>query len=300
MAPDTSPGVQPIGIENALERWPLAAPDGDGDKEVRGRVVLVAGSREIPGAAVLAATAALRAAAGRVTIAAPVSIAQSIAFAVPDSRVIALTETKSGGIAARAIDALDPFVDRTRALLVGPGLPYDDASAELAAALLPRFAKASIILDAAAMGIVRMKALRFRVPVLMTPHCGEMASLTSTPKEAIEAAPAQAAHRAARTWNAVVALKGAVTYLAADAGVWRHEGGNAGLATSGSGDVLAGIIAGLAARGMPLEGAAAWGVALHARAGERLAQRLGPLGYLARELAGEIPALMAVGSSSRA
>jgi ADP-dependent NAD(P)H-hydrate dehydratase len=91
----------------------------------------------------------------------------------------------------------------------------------------------------------------------------------------------------------VIALKGAITHIAApDARVWRHQGGNSGLATSGSGDVLAGLIAGLVARGATLEQAAAWGVALHARAGERLAQRLGPLGYLARELPTEVPSIM--------
>jgi hydroxyethylthiazole kinase-like uncharacterized protein yjeF len=275
-------------------------PDGDSDKEDRGRVMLVAGSRQIPGAAVLAATAALRTGAGRVTIAAPQSIAQSIGIAVPESRVIALNETEAGGIAADMGDALDEFAHKARALLVGPGLPYDDESAELASRLLDRFSKAGVILDAAAMGVVRNET-RFSVPMLLTPHAGEMASLTDARKESIQAQPADAARRAARAWNAVIALKGAVTYLAApDGRVWRHEGGNPGLAMSGSGDVLAGIIAGLAARGLPLEGAAAWGVALHARAGERLAQRLGPLGYLARELPGEIPALMAAGSSSRA
>ena len=91
----------------------------------------------------------------------------------------------------------------------------------------------------------------------------------------------------------MVALKGATTHIAApDGRLWRHDGGNVGLASSGSGDTLSGIIAGLAARGAPLEQACAWGVALHARAGERLAQRIGPLGYLAREIAGEVPALL--------
>jgi NAD(P)H-hydrate repair Nnr-like enzyme with NAD(P)H-hydrate dehydratase domain len=99
--------------------------------------------------------------------------------------------------------------------------------------------------------------------------------------------------QAARNWNAVVALKGATTFIASPRGqVWRHSGGQPGLATSGSGDVLAGVIAGLAAQGAPLEQAGAWGVVLHAMAGARLARKLGPLGYLARELAGEIPALM--------
>ncbi|MBC8119156.1 MAG: NAD(P)H-hydrate dehydratase, partial [Burkholderiaceae bacterium] len=112
-------------------------------------------------------------------------------------------------------------------------------------------------------------------------------------KEMIQAQPAQAALDAAHAWNAVVVLKGAVTFIAApDGSLWRHAGGNVGLATSGSGDTLAGIIAGLAARGASIEQAAVWGVALHARAGERLAARSGPLGYLARDLSAEVPALM--------
>jgi len=126
-----------------------------------------------------------------------------------------------------------------------------------------------------------------------------MAKLTGTRKDAVLARPEEAALNAARAWNALVALKGAVTHIAApDGRVWRHEGGNVGLAISGSGDVLSGIIAGLVARGMPLEGAGAWGVALHGLAGVKLAERLGPLGFLARELPGEVPALMAAYRSS--
>ena len=91
----------------------------------------------------------------------------------------------------------------------------------------------------------------------------------------------------------MVALKGARTLITTPDGArWQHEGGNVGLAISGSGDTLAGIIAGLAARGATLAQAACWGVALHARAGELLAERFGMLGYLARELPDEIPALM--------
>jgi hydroxyethylthiazole kinase-like uncharacterized protein yjeF len=131
------------------------------------------------------------------------------------------------------------------------------------------------------------------VPVLLTPHAGEMAHLTGIAKDEIGAAPDRHASEAAQQWNAVVALKGARTVIAAPGGErWQHEGGNVGLATSGSGDVLAGVIAGLAARGAGLAQAAAWGVALHARAGERLAERFGRLGYLARELCDVIPALL--------
>jgi NAD(P)H-hydrate repair Nnr-like enzyme with NAD(P)H-hydrate dehydratase domain len=120
-----------------------------------------------------------------------------------------------------------------------------------------------------------------------------MAHLTDIARDEIGAAPERHALEAAQRWNAVVALKGPRTVIATPGGErWQHEGGNVGLATSGSGDVLAGIIAGLAARGAGLAQAAAWGVALHARAGERLAERFGRLGYLARELCDIIPALL--------
>ncbi len=136
--------------------------------------------------------------------------------------------------------------------------------------------------------------MRFDRPVIMTPHCGEMAHLTGIDKDCIVGLPDAPALAAARDWNAVIALKGARTVIAApDGTLWQHEGaGNIGLASSGSGDVLAGIIGGLLARGATETQSACWGVALHARAGDRLAQRLGPLGYLAREIAAEVPALM--------
>jgi hydroxyethylthiazole kinase-like uncharacterized protein yjeF len=282
--------------DEALRRSPLPFPAGDGDKEDRGRVLIVAGSREIPGAAVFAATAALRAGAGKVTIATPASIAQSVAFAVPESRVIALEETEDGRMAARGFDALKPMADRTDALLIGPGLSDDAETRDLTAALLGLFTNTEIILDAGAMGIActPRNGIPFSRPVLLTPHAGEMAHLTDADKATVAAHPQEAALNAARAWNAVVALKGAITHIAApDGRVWRHEGGNVGLATSGSGDVLSGIIAGLVARGAPLEEASMWGVALHARAGAKLAERLGPLGYLAREIPDEVPAIMA-------
>ena len=128
---------------------------------------------------------------------------------------------------------------------------------------------------------------------LLTPHAGEMAHLTGATKEAVSADPERHAREAALRWNAVVALKGATTYIATpDGDCWRHVGSQPGLGTSGSGDVLAGIIVGLMARGVPLAQAAVWGIALHAHAGRALAERLGPIGYLARELPAEIPILL--------
>ena len=280
--------------DDVLRDWPLSQPE-EGDKEERGRVVIVAGCAEIPGAGVLAAIAALRAGAGKVTIATPASIADRMAFAVPESRVIALEETADGCIAASAAHALEDLADKADALLVGPGLAYGNATEALTLALLSIFKHTRIVLDAAAMDVaMHSRGLRFSAPVLLTPHAGEMAKLTGLDKDAIVANPRSTALDASKRWYAFVALKNAITHIAApDGRLWCHDGGNSGLATSGSGDVLAGIIAGLVARGADLEQAAAWGVALHARAGERLAGRVGPLGYLARELPAEVPAIMA-------
>ena len=176
------------------------------------------------------------------------------------------------------------------------------ATAALVRALLPRLDGTAVVLDACAMGILTNAdpghdgdgPLRFAEPVIVTPHAGEMAMLTGKSKEAVLADPDRLAADAAPRWNAVVALKGARTVICApDGATWQHEGGNIGLGSSGSDDTLAGIIAGLAARGASLALATCWGVALHGRAGEKLAERMGLLGYLAREIPGEIPALMA-------
>jgi hydroxyethylthiazole kinase-like uncharacterized protein yjeF len=278
----------------ALRAWPLPLPARGGDKEERGRVLVVAGSRELPGTAVLAATAALRAGAGKVAIATPASVAQSIAVAVPESRVFALRERADGRVDPASAEVLDAIAGRAAALLIGPGLPYDETTRELASAVIERFGAASVLLDAGAMKLVKARG-RFTTPVVMTPHAGEMASLCGRGKDDVTSDALGCAIATAREWNAVVALKGAVTHIAApDGRVWRNRAGNSGLATSGSGDVLGGVVAGLLARGAPLEQAAAWGVALHARAGERLAQRMGHFGYLARELPAEIPVLMAM------
>ena len=151
---------------------------------------------------------------------------------------------------------------------------------------------APVVLDALAMEVVG-RGQRMAQPVLLTPHAGEMAHLRGMSKEAVLADPRQTAADAAAQWQAVVALKGASTLIAEPGGsLWRHNGGQPGLATSGSGDVLSGLVAGLAAQQVPLEQACAWGVVVHALAGAALARRYGTTGYLARELPAEVPSLI--------
>lgn len=293
-----------------LRRWPLPEPDPDGDKESRGHVLLVAGSRELPGAALLAANAALRAGAGKLTLVTAQSVALSLALAVPEARVVALPETAAGGLDlqqdSHAQAQLLGCLESADAVLIGPGLMDRAASCALVQVLLeytPNHAKEDaakdappIILDALAMDALMPSEAAVstaRRPLLLTPHAGEMAHLTGKPKDAVQADPLRSAQAAAKGFGASIALKGPCTWLVNPAGQWVcHEGGSANLAASGSGDVLAGLMVGLCARGGSLLQAAAWAVWLHARAGRRLTRRMGTLGSLARELPAEIPRLM--------
>jgi ADP-dependent NAD(P)H-hydrate dehydratase len=280
-----------------LRRWPLPQPADDADKEGRGRVLVVAGAPELMGAAVLAATAALRAGAGKLRIATVRSVAPYVALAVPEARVYALPETREGGLEPNAAEQLAELANGCRATLIGPGLVDAPAVEALLVRLLPAIDGTTLVLDSEAMmavGGCHALLHRLATPAILTPHAGEMAGLLGIDKAEVEADRLGTARRAAEHFRAVVALKGAETLVVDPAGgAWSNRSGNVGLATSGSGDTLSGIVAGLAARGAEPARAAAWGVHLHGAAGDRLAERVGPLGYLARELLAEIPALMA-------
>lgn len=129
--------------------------------------------------------------------------------------------------------------------------------------------------------------------IVLTPHAGEMARLSGHSKERVKADPIRIAREAAERLQCTVVLKGAVTHIATpDGAMFRHARGPVGLATAGSGDVMAGVLVGLAARGASALTASLWSVFIHARAGDVLTRRIGPLGFLSRELLSEIPALL--------
>jgi hydroxyethylthiazole kinase-like uncharacterized protein yjeF len=287
--------VQPLALtRELLKEYPLPDVTLGSDKEDRGHILVIAGCREVPGASVLAATAALRAGAGKLTIATAASVAVGTAIAVPESRTIALNETADGSIAAlnqTEVVKLACLNGKVDAILVGPGMQNESACCAIAHRIAKIFPDTPLILDAYAMSAV--KGHSFGGVPIVTPHAGEMAHLTGAKKESILADPISAALDAANDWNAIVVLKGANTVIATPEGrCWLHASDNAGLATSGSGDVLAGILGGLAARGVPLPSTALWGVVLHAQAGACLSGRHGAIGYLARDISAEIPEVL--------
>ena len=279
-----------------LRRLRLPRPARGGDKEERGRVLVVGGGPETPGAVILAATAALRAGAGKIQVATGRSNAPVVAASLPEARVFALPESRSGSLTKAAAAALESHLAEAQAVCIGPGLIEDESVARFTEAALAHCRDAAVVMDAGALCCLaggRRLPHDFEGGFVITPNADELADIFGEDKDKLMRDPAASALRAARELRSVVALKGRATFIASPGGkLYVNRAGNVGLATSGSGDVLAGVIAGLAARGSEALTAAVWGVYLHARAGERLAERVGPLGYLARELPAEIPALM--------
>ena len=163
-------------------------------------------------------------------------------------------------------------------------------------ALLPAMEAGPVLIDAACVGAAAARLAQVEAlagGAILTPHVGEMAQLTGLEAAEIEARRDEIAVEWADRLKAIIVMKGATTLIASpDGELASYGGGGVGLATGGSGDVLTGIIAGLCARGLPAFEAACWGVWLHGEAGRRLAERLGPMGFLARELPGEVPSLM--------
>lgn len=283
-----------IPIDAALLRsWPLPQP-ADGGKDERGRTFVVAGAPQMPGAAILCATAALRAGAGKLQIGTCASVAAHVGSAVLESLVVALDETPSGAIAPSSAAKIVEHANKADALVIGPGLVDERASSELIVAVAAKLEVGAVI-DATALACFAGRpgafaALRGRA--ILTPHAGEMATMLGLDRDAVESDPPRHAREAAQRFGTIVVLKGATTYIADPFGaLYRNDHGDAGLATSGSGDVLAGVIGGLLARGTEPLHAAVWGVSLHAHAGAALSDRIG-LGFLARELPSEIPNLM--------
>ncbi|HYQ44238.1 MAG TPA: NAD(P)H-hydrate dehydratase [Polyangiaceae bacterium] len=287
----------PKRIDDALlRRWPLPKVQAKLGKDGRGNVLVIGGSRQIPGAPMLAAIGALRAGAGRLQIAVAESVSGLVAVSVPEARVIGVREARSGELARGCHRLLANEVEQADAILVGPGMVDERAAVELMRHCARVRPQSSLVVDAAALRVFsfsRARTGRTLSRVVATPHAGEMAELWNCSRADVLANPLPVARAAAAKLGVVVALKGAHTFVVApDGTAFQNVAGNPGLGTSGSGDILSGVIAGLCARGAPVLQAAVWGVYLHAKAGDSLARRVGSLGFLARELLGEIPPLL--------
>jgi len=291
--------VRPVTIDaRLLRRWPVPRPDTAKGKEGRGSLLVVGGCQQVPGAVVLAGLAALRVGVGRLQLATAAGVAPAVGVALPEARVSGLRQRPDGEIDAGGCRVMRSELEGKEAVLIGPGMGPRGASA--AGALLRQWVRAGagcpVVLDAGGLMALRGPLAPRRAPsscLVATPHAGEMAQLWDTDRAEVQRRPLEVALAAAKELSAIVALKGETTFVVTpDGDAFVNRAGSAGLGTSGSGDVLAGIVAGLCARGASPVQATVWAVFVHARAGERLARRIAPLGFLARELLDELPGLM--------
>lgn len=277
-----------------LRSWPL--PDPGGSKESRGRTLVVGGHVETPGAVLLAAEAALRCGAGKLQVATVADAALPLAVRVPEGLVRGLPQTRDGDVSPEAAEQVLELAEGCAAVLLGPGMGDVEVVAELLARVVPHL-DATVVLDAAALAYASasdtdLSHLGGRCVLTPNPH--ELALALDIAQDAVEADAVAQAHELARRTGVVVSCGGAQTTIAhPDGRTWVDGSGGVGLAVSGSGDVHAGVVVGLAARGALPEQAAAWAAHLHGRAGDRLAASVGPLGYLAREVSTEIPRVLA-------
>lgn len=285
----------PVTSPALLRDWPL--PEPGGDKNAKGRVLIVGGGVQTPGAILLAAEAALRVGAGKVQMATVRSTAPLLSTAVPEAFVEGLAEQEDGDISPDAAQQVLELAQTADAVLLGPGIMRPDAATALLARIVPELDTA-VVIDALGMAYLtgRLGGVRhLEGRVLLTPNADELATTLGVELDhADDTALRGLTERLARETRAVVLGGAATSYIVMpDGSAWRNESGAPGMATAGAGDVKAGAIVGLLARGARPEQAAAWGAFVHGRAGERLSASVGRVGFLARELVRELPSCLA-------
>jgi hydroxyethylthiazole kinase-like uncharacterized protein yjeF len=277
-----------------LQDWPLPAPSGSG-KSSRGDVWVIGGARGTPGAAMLAGTAALRVGAGRLTLAVAESVAVAVAVAIPECGIHPLPETSGGSVRGVVTGELADGVASCNAVLVGSGLDDPGNTAALIESLLPAVGdRTTVVLDAYALGVLHEVAGvtdRWAGRLVLTPNTDELERLLEAPGSVDGTGDLVGAVRqAADRYGAVVTCHNVI----ADPGgrLWQAEPNCVGLGTSGSGDVLGGVVLGLLGRGADPAQAACWATYLHLMAGHRSTARFGTVGFLAGDLLTELPGLL--------
>lgn len=266
-------------------------PDRDpwGHKGSFGKLLLLCGSRGYTGAAYLAAMGALRSGAGLVFLGVPESIYEIEAIKLNEPVVFPLPD-QEGKLSSRSIPDILHRLQKTDAVLMGPGLGQSEETCAVVRAVLEN-AECPVVLDADGINVLSghrdvLRGRRF--PTILTPHDGEFIRLGGT----IWEDRMESAGMLAKDLGCIVLLKGHETCITDGWTGYRNPTGNPGMAVGGSGDVLAGMIVSLLGQGIqPLEAAAcaAW---LHGAAGDVCARRLGQYGMLPTDLLEELPRLM--------
>ena len=287
-----------VGLELMTPEWAgasLPSRPADAHKGTFGAALVVAGSLSYVGAAYLAATAATRVGAGLVTIALPESLQAMVAAKATEPVYLPLPESSPGVAAPGAASTVLGQMERHDAMLIGCGLGQAPETVELVESILcsrgPELPP--VVVDADGLNHLARNPewwTKFTAPAVLTPHPGEMARLLGARSAPKRAERIYRAIEAAAAWNKITVLKGAHTVVAyPDGRAMLSPFVNPGLASAGTGDVLAGAVAGLLAQGLSLERAASLGVYLHGLAGQRVARELGAAGMVAGDLLPALP-----------
>lgn len=257
----------------------------DSHKGTHGHVLVIAGSRGKTGAAALVSKAALRSGAGLVTVATRGDALDAVLAHLPE--VMGVELPQSGPLGLGDLNALLELADGKQAVVVGPGIARGAETGRLLGALLEEL-EVPCVLDADALNAIAEDLTmlsRAKGELVLTPHPGEMARLCSKPTAEVNAHRIETARAFAMAHSVVLALKGARTVIARhDGSVFINPTGNAGMATAGTGDVLAGIIGALLGQGLSPEDAALVGAWVHGAAGDRAISQHGQLGLIASDL----------------
>jgi len=279
-------------ITSRLVRDWLPERDPDGHKNTFGHLLVLGGSEGMTGSVTLAATSALRTGAGLVTIGIPRSISTIIEAKTLEVMTKPLAETEEHTISTEALTNLLSMSKKIKAVVIGPGLSTNANTKDLVLSYLSHLEIPAVV-DADGLKAIAGEAdfvASLKAPLVLTPHPGEMATLMDLTTAQVQAERLNVALACARKYHAYTVLKGSRTIIAAPEGqVYLNVRGNSGMATAGSGDVLAGAIGGLLAQGLnPLE-ACVCGVYLHSLAGDIAAQDLGENSLLAGDLISYFP-----------
>lgn len=280
-----------LSIIDIARCLPARAPDSH--KGSFGHVVVAAGSRGMTGAALLACHAALRSGPGLVTLAVPDPLVAPLAPALLEAMTLPLPSTPAGAFDCEAAEPLLAFMGTRQVLVLGPGIGQDAATVAFVLAIL-RGCVAPVVLDADglnAIAVDSVSALRDNPgPRLLTPHPGEMARLMHCDTGTVQRDREGAAADFAESHGCTVCLKGAGTIVASPGEVpFRNATGNPGMATGGTGDVLAGILGGMLAQGLPPLDAAKVAVFVHGLAGDLAAEKYTQRGMIARDVIAALP-----------
>ena len=260
-------------------------PSVEGDKRNRGTVAIVGGADTCPGAAVLAGVSPLRVGAGRVQLVVHPAVAAAVGAAFPEALVIGWDHAE-----APVPDSVAQRLGSADAVLVGPGLRSNGVDvAHIVAELVPH--DVPLLLDATSVDAALELAAERGRRLVVAPNDAEARSLLDAGDAEVDDL---AGDLSAALGGRATAVRGVeTTVVAGEGGRWTHAADAPALGTPGSGDVLAGVAVALLGRDADPLTALAWAVALHARAGTRAAAAVGPIGFLAREVADELPRALA-------